>query len=256
MQFRPRAILLPALAVAGAGLFFFLPPLSGVRTATLTAILAPGRWLAELGGVPNPTTLDELTTERNDLVRENARLRSLEQENQEMRELLEVQERSRFTLVAAQVIGKSPEVDTQTLILDRGNEDGIAKGMPVIASDGFLLGKIERVTARTAVVVLVSDSSSRVASTILNTERTLGFVEGGRGLGMSFRLIPQHELIAPGDTVITSGLEHGIPRGLILGRVGRVSREPQEPFQTATVTQIVNPERRQIVAVIRPVEGL
>ncbi len=263
MRLSARTVLIPAaLCVAGV-LFLALPVFSGLRTAAVRVLLTPGQWLATAGGVLGNTisprtaqTIQELTDERNELVRENARLRSLEQENQEMRELLEVQERSRFTFIAAQVIGKSPEIDTQTLIVDRGSEDGLQPGMPVVASDGFLLGKIERGTARTAVVLLVSDGRSRVAATVLNTERTLGFVEGGRGLGMAFRLIPQHEQVQAGDTVITSGLEEGVPRGLIIGRVGRVSREPQEPFQTATVTQIITPDRRQIVAVIRQVEGL
>ncbi len=253
-------LLLIGLGLVCFGLFLFLPQLAGVRNSFMNLAVLPGAAISSVGAVlhlPGNSASDEvrtLTEERNKLVLENARLRSLEQENQEMRELLEVQERARYQFVPAQVIGKTPEVETQALLLDRGSADGVTVGMPVVASDGFLLGKISQASEHTSVVVLVTDSRSRVAATVLNNDRTLGYVEGGGGLGMSFRLIPQHEFVATGDTVVTSGLEAGVPRGLVIGRVGRVSREPQEPFQTAVVNQVIAPDRRQIVGIVQPVE--
>lgn len=251
------------LGIVVFGLFLFFPQLAGVRSGLVSLAVIPGAAISSIGTilhVPGNRASDEvrtLTEERNTLVLENARLRSLEQENQEMRELLEVQERARYQFVPAQVIGKTPEVETQALLLDRGSADGVMVGMPVVASDGFLLGKISQTSEHASVVVLVTDSRSRVAATVLNNDRTLGYVEGGGGLGMSFRLIPQHELVTTGDTVVTSGLEAGVPRGLVIGRVGRVSREPQEPFQTAVVNQVIAPDRRQIVGIVRQIgEGL
>lgn len=250
-------------ACALCALVLWLPPLAGTRARVVGTLLAPTRWISQGGGslrnlfsTAVPPSLEALTEERNALVRENARLRSLEQENQELRELMDVRERARLTFVTAQVIGKSPEVDTHALIIDQGHDAGVAVGMPVIASGGFLLGKVARTTAHTAVVLLVTDSRSRVAAGVLNNDRTIGFVEGGRGLGMLFRLIPQYEKVESGQLVISSGLEENIPRGLIIGRVERISREPQEPFQTATISQIIPAEQNHMVAVIRTEESL
>lgn len=261
MRLRSRII----LALGGVVLVAVLllaPQFNGLRLGAMSALSWPGSAISNFGDAlhfwksGSDSRLTQLTDERNALVLENARLRALGQENQEMRELLEVRERNLYHLVSAQIIGKAPEVETQALILDRGTADGITQGLPVVASEGFFMGKITQVTTHTSVLLLVTDGRSRVAATILNDDRTLGYVEGGGGLGMAFRLIPQHEQIQSGDTVITSGLEAGIPRGLVIGRVGRVSREPQEPFQTAVVNQVVVPEQHQIVGIILPQNGL
>ena len=64
---------------------------------------------------------------------------------------------------------------------------------------------------------------------------TIGVLEGDRGLSMAITLIPQSEKLAPGDAVITSGIEPGIRRGLAVGTIEKVNRATQDPFQSADV---------------------
>jgi rod shape-determining protein MreC len=122
-----------------------------------------------------------------------------------------------------------------TIIIDRGSADGLTNGHPVIVGNGLLIGKLVRVDEHTSVVRLLSDYQSRVAATVVNREKSLGLVEGGYGLTVKLDLIPQNEVIRPGDVIITSGLEAYIPRGLVIGTVEVVEKKTQEPFQQAII---------------------
>ena len=47
--------------------------------------------------------------------------------------------------------------------------------------------------------------------------------------------IPQNETIEIGNTVVTSGFEDGIPRGLVIGTIETFEKEPYQPFQSAVI---------------------
>lgn len=261
MTARRRTLLLLAAAglLAGGALFVILPPLTPARDALARLALAPGEAVAAAGARiasiwtrAAPEDVAALRAERDVLVVENARLRIQAQEAEELRGMLSYQERDRQRLQPARIIGRSGDLAIQAVVIDRGSDDGIAPGMAVIVGDGFYVGTVRKTAPRTAVVLLALDGRNRVAAAVQNGSRTVGYVEGGRGLGMALRLIPQDEKIDPGQLVVTSGLDPAVPRGLIIGRVERVSREPQEPFQTAVISQIVAAERNATVAVVVP----
>ena len=43
-----------------------------------------------------------------------------------------------------------------------------------------------------------------------------------------------------GDVVVTSGLEEGMPRGLLIGTVEAVEKEAHQPFQTAVIKPFIS----------------
>jgi rod shape-determining protein MreC len=63
-------------------------------------------------------------------------------------------------------------------------------------------------------------------------------------------LIPQGDTVKTGSTVVTSGLELMIPRGLVLGEVSRVEVEPTSLFQTAYLKPFVKNDSLTVVSVI------
>lgn len=263
MTSRRRTLLIIAAAglLAGGALFVALPALAPIRDALSRLALSPGPAFSATGAqivalwtCAVPEELATVLTERDTLVVENARLRVQAQEAEELRGILSYRERTRQRLEPARIIGRSGDLTIQAVMIDRGSEDGLAPGMAVIVGDGFYIGTIRKTAPRTAIVLLALDGRSRAAAAIQNGTRTVGYVEGGRGLGMALRLIPQDESVDSGQLVVTSGLDPAVPRGLIIGRVERVSREPQEPFQTAVVSQIVTAERNATVAVVIPDE--
>lgn len=68
-----------------------------------------------------------------------------------------------------------------------------------------------------------------------NATDTAGVLEGDRGLSMAIDLIPQAEQLSPGDIIVTSGIEPGVRRGLVVGTVEKISKRTQDPFQSAAV---------------------
>lgn len=174
----------------------------------------------------------------------------LEQENSELRKQMNFLQKSKFTHLGADVIGKNLDPLGSTLIINRGLNDGIKEGEPVIAGEGVLIGIIARVEQSSSVVRLINDNQSKIAATVANLDRSVGIVEGGYGLSIKMNFIPQNESITVGDVIITSGLQNNIPRGLQIGVVAAVEKEAYQPFQNAVVTPFVNLEKINLVSII------
>lgn len=79
----------------------------------------------------------------------------------------------------------------------------------------------------------------------------MGLVEGEYGLGIKMKLIPHFELIKENDLVVTSGLEEGIPRGLIVGQIKLIKNEPEELFQEASIESAVDFGKITLVNIIK-----
>jgi rod shape-determining protein MreC len=120
----------------------------------------------------------------------------------------------------------------------------------VIVDNGLLVGKISHVELRSAIVQLLTDNKSKIAATVMNSQKSIGVVEGGYEISVQMNLIPQHELVSIGDMIITSGLETQIPRGLLIGRVEAIKKEIYQPFQQAVLTPLAPLESLTTVLVI------
>lgn len=174
------------------------------------------------------------------LLAENAKLRALQDEIVSLKEAIAYRDGNTDGMVVARVLADESVESSRTLIIDKGRGDGIEAGQPVIAGDGIIIGKIARSGAATSLVVLLADARSRLAVSLQGADTTIGLLEGDRGLSMGVSLIPPQAVIAPGDTVVTSGLEPGIRRGLIVGAVEKVGKNAGEPFQMAHIAAPVS----------------
>lgn len=174
----------------------------------------------------------------------------LSEENKILRDSLHFFTSTTYANVGAEVIGKNIESFANTIVLSRGEKDGVAVGNPVIVGEGILVGKIFRVEKDVSIARLINDQQSKVAATVLNQSKSIGLVEGGYGISVRMNFIPQNELIAPGDVVITSGLEEQTPRGLLIGTVQTVEKEAYEPFQKAVLTPDVDLDKIFMVSIL------
>lgn len=181
---------------------------------------------------------------------DHTKMTLLEEENESLRKQLLFITGRTVSTVGADVIGKQIDPVGSTLIINRGSRDGIQESNPVIVHDGILIGKIVRVEEDMAIVRLITDNQSRIAATLMNKDKSIGLVEGGFGLSVRMTSVPQHEIIAIGDTVITSGLEKEMPHGLIIGSVESVEKEVYEPFQRAIIGSPVGLEELTVVSVM------
>lgn len=174
----------------------------------------------------------------------------LEDDVAELRTQLKFIQEKKIATMGAEVIGKNIDPIGNTLIINRGKESGIASGDPVIVGEGIIIGKIARVEENLSIVRLLNDNQSKIAATIINQDKSLGIIEGGYGISVQMNYIPQNEVINVGETVVTSGLEGNISRGLLIGTIEAVKKEAYQPFQKAMVKPFVNLDKIRLVSVI------
>jgi len=174
----------------------------------------------------------------------------LEQENFELKNQLNFKNRGLSHLITAEIVAKNLDTADQIIVLNRGSIDGIKNDQPVIYGDGILVGKIIKVEENISFARVLSDNHSKIAATILNTDHSLGIVEGGFGLSIKMTFIPRNENIITGDQIITSGLEMSMPRGLTIGKVAAIENESYQPFQQAVITPAIDYEKINFVGVI------
>lgn len=99
-------------------------------------------------------------------------------------------------------------------------------------------------------MLLVTDSQSRLAAVVQNTDLAPGLVEGQMGLSLKMDLVPREKSIKLGDVVITSGLEADIPQGLVIGSIEKITTEPQDLFQKAILKPLVALDNLNLVTVL------
>lgn len=149
---------------------------------------------------------------------------------------------------AAAVIGRDPSPFLQYVIINRGSNDEIQRGMPVVTNQG-LVGRVDAVIADAARVQLITDPASNVNVRLQNAEADASLVGSVTG-DLTLDLIPQDVALDIGDLVLTSGLGGGYPPDLIVGQVVNVRTRDFDLFQQATVQPVVDFNRLQIVLVI------
>jgi len=157
--------------------------------------------------------------------------------------------------LAAKVIGYDTSPFLRFIIIDKGSDHGLRRGMPVVTEQG-LVGRVSAITSLAARVQLITDSASRV-NVRLQSSDSQAVLAGSLTGEISLDLIPQEANIQPGETVVTSGLGGGYPGNIIVGQVTGSRSLEQELFQSAGVQSAVDFSQLEIVLVItnfKPVE--
>lgn len=203
------------------------------------------------------TSISDVKKENEKLLKENfflisevTSLKDQKKENEILRSQLDLIPREKFELEASFVIGQDPQGLGSWIIIDKGSNKGIQFGMPVIFSQGLLVGRVEEVYADSAKVSLLSDAQSAVNATDLETGAK-GILKGEYGLGIILDLVSQKEALNVGDVVITSGLGSNMPKGLLLGRIQEVRLSSDKLFQQAIINPGVKLKDLEIVFVVK-----
>jgi rod shape-determining protein MreC len=194
-------------------------------------------------------TLDELARQAQELRRENELLTGLLQ----LRNGLEFQTRP------VSVIARESSEARRAIVIDRGTEDGIKVGQVVISTGGALVGRVTDVGSNFAHVVLISDTSSTVIGQFSSSIAT-GKVVGQLGT-LVMTDVNAAAVIQVGEEVYTAGIELGsgirspYPKGLLIGRVIDVTRDPNEVVQTVFLDPAAPLDRLEFLLVITDYEG-
>lgn len=152
-------------------------------------------------------------------------------------------EHTDFTMVDAAVTGRESGNYMTVFTLDKGESQGIEVDMPVISPKG-VVGRITETGGKWSKASTILESGVSVGAMVERTGE-LGVIEGdftlaAEGLCRLVYLDAASD-IAVGDRILTSGYGSVYPRGLVVGSVESVEKDPTS---------------RSIVAYVRPAAPL
>lgn len=173
----------------------------------------------------------ELRLKNLTLIRENIRLQSLEEQNQALREALKVGLDKDYDLIVfAHTFSKV--ISEDTILIDKGSEDGLTEKLPVITENKVLCGRIKEVYKNFSKVELISNKNSSFDVKLENIkEEALAKGEGNFNLLIDF--IPFAQDLKEGTLVVSSDLGGVFPANFLVGEIKSVLKSNTEPFQKA-----------------------
>lgn len=240
--------------------------LHSIRSALSTVVTPFGQASSVLGqatdsvgtavsdATANPETLSELRAQNEELTAMVMELEEYRLENVRLSELLGLVEVYDLDAAAAHIIRTSIDSWNRTITIDRGTNDGMAVGMPVMSPNG-LIGQIESAGPTTSEVRLLTDPTSGV-SVVIQSNRYEGIVTGSLSGLLYLDHIPLDVKVIPGDVVITSGAGGVYPKGIVIGEITSVNYLPSDVYQTIVIkpTAKVKYYEEVLVLVGRPTE--
>ncbi|MBU0988210.1 MAG: rod shape-determining protein MreC [Proteobacteria bacterium] len=184
-------------------------------------------------------------------VEKNNRCNELELSSVRLRSLLKFREAMASNVLAAEVIGRDPSPWYKTIIIDKGQDDGVQKGFAVVIPEG-IVGQVMDVSVHYSKVLLIIDPNSAVDALVQRT-RARGIVKGESSRSCLFKYVLRKYDVGVGDRVVSSGLDGVFPKGLGLGHISGVVRRNFGIFQEVNLVPFVDFEKiEEVLVVLNP----
>ena len=191
---------------------------------------------------------DSLEESYKNLLIDNTKLKYLEDENKELRELLDFSQKKNYTLKVANILSRD-ELNKNILIIDIGKNKNIKEGEAVVISNGIIIGKVIEVNSITSKIRLLTDKKSTLAIKI-GEESVSGILTGSLGLGMYLEYIPQEQDIKINNLILTSNLNENIPANLLIGKIEKIEFEKDDIFKKALISPLIDYNTLFLVSII------
>ncbi len=194
---------------------------------------------------------DALRRQRIELAQVVTNAAQMVSENNQLRRLLGVLEaRPETPTVVVEVLYEPVTPYRRRLVFNKGSNDGIAAGMPVI-DEGGVVGQVIRVTPFSAEAAMLTDEQLAIPVQLLrNGLRLIAFGSPLPGK-VEVRYFSSDADINEGDVLVTSGVGGGFPSGLSVATVEKVERDSASGFARAIAQPTSHPERYRHFLVLK-----
>lgn len=177
------------------------------------------------------------------------KITELEKENELLKnELGFVSANQELKLLPARVIGREPTSFLDHIIIDKGSNDKIVKGMAVVSS-GVLVGQINKVYEGESEVILITSKDSLILAMLQNS-RAKGVLSGGIS-GLMLQNIAQDVKYEPGENIVTSGLDGELKPGILIGKTGALESSTSDLFKNISVEPLADLSKLEMVFIIQ-----
>ena len=183
------------------------------------------------------------------------RLDFIDQENDRLRNLLEVKNTHKFKTEAVSIIYSRFDPFNQKIIIDGGQNKDFQPGQPVIDALG-LVGQISSVFPETSEVTLIIDKKMSVPIQI--QRNGLRAITNGNGQSetISLSYLPNSVDVVKGDILKTSGIDTIYPEGINVAEVLEIYNNPKLPFAKIICKPLSAIRNHSHVLVVTPINKI
>lgn len=228
--------------VAGSALY----PLQMLAVMPRDAVQNMGNYFTRISTLEK----ENLNLQHNQLTQSLAvqQAQQLNQENQQLRRLLSTSAQVKVKSVMAEILYDARDSFSRRIILNRGLQQGIALGQPVIDDLG-VVGQVTRVFPMTSEVTLLTDKDQAIPVQV--QRNGLRSVAYGKGQVGSLELrVPSNADIKAGDVLVTSGIDGIYPAGLLVARATLVENNATSTFERIVCLPMAGLDRHKEVLVL------
>jgi rod shape-determining protein MreC len=171
-------------------------------------------------------------------------------ENGQLRKLMDAREHLPVRSMMSEILYDARDPSTRRVVLDRGAQNGVKLGLPVIDNAG-VVGQVTRVFPFTSEVTLLTDKEQAIPVQVLrNGLRSVAYGRGQSGQ-LDLRFVAPNADIVVGDVLVTSGLDGMYPAGLAVAKVTQVESVAQGAFGRVVCQPLAGIDRhRQLLIVM------
>ncbi len=167
----------------------------------------------------------------------------------QLRRLAGAAERLQYRSTPAEILYAGRDPFARTIIIDKGTEQGVRSGDPVVDDIG-VLGQVTHAYPFVSEVTLVTDKDHAVpVQVVRNGLRAIAFGAGSSGM-MELRFMAPNAEIQDGDRLVTSGIDGTYPPGLPVASVVSVERDATRSFARIVCQPAAGVERGRYVLVL------
>ena len=190
----------------------------------------------------------KLLSENQQLLSKVAEMNNLAEENNSLRQALDIGLGEKFILAPCQLVSKESTGDF--LLINIGKNQEIEAGQTVLSQDGILVGKIDQVYDDFSRVIMISDAKSATDVEIQGKE-FYALAKGQGNLKIILDLVDKNKDVKEGDLLATSALGGVFPSGIALGKVVKIQSQAAASFLQIEVEPLFRIENLNNLFVIK-----
>ncbi|GGW84041.1 rod shape-determining protein MreC [Alteromonas halophila] len=240
--------------------------LDGFKSARvyMNSLMSPLQYLANLPGLMLSESAQQLTSQQQ-LLTENEKLTSqvlmmserlqrftiLQQENRELRQLLEAPTKQGMRKMAAELMAVDNNPYSQQVMINKGAIDGVYLSQPVLDDQG-IVGQVMEVGTTNSRVLLIADVTHAIP--VRSVRTNIRFIASGSGTLNELYLehVPHSVDIREGEMLMSSGLGSVYPQGYPVAKVTSVVRDESRPFSQIIAQPLARLNRLKYLLLLWP----
>jgi rod shape-determining protein MreC len=200
---------------------------------------------------------DQLKQQVENLELELRNSRAAASENEQLRGLLNLRDKSGYDVIVTRVIARDASVWFNTITIGQGSSSGIELNMPVVTGAG-IVGRVVALSPWTAQIMLITDeqaAAGAVVGQVVGQLEQSGAQGSVRGLGqrglIEMKYVPGLEKVEVGDHVLTTGQDGIYPKGLNVGEIVEVKHGTATQAHVIYIRPSARLDQLESVAVLR-----